>query len=200
MGGTELEATLVTQFQGDSTMFRKIFRAALVAGVFSTLVGISPADANAQWSPGLVVKLGATLPLGDFGDATGVGYHVGVGAEFTRSISPVGFRFEVDFHENEFDDDIAFFGGEKFRMLTGIANLTYRQPTSNLFLIGGVGLYRGYIADIDDSDDTNAGINIGAGYRIPLTGFSTFIEARFHHVFSEDEATQFIPISFGVKF
>jgi hypothetical protein len=200
MGGTELEAPTVTQFQGDSTMFRRIMRASLVASAITTLVGISPVAVHAQWSPSLVVKLGATLPLGDFGDFVGTGYNVGVGAELTRRISPVGFRFEVDFHENEIENTDV-----KFRHLAGIANLVYQQPTSNLYLIGGVGVYRQYVPDDDlpgeaDLSETNAGINLGAGYRIPLTGFSTFLEVRFHHVFSEDEATQFIPISFGVKF
>jgi hypothetical protein len=178
-------------------MFRRTFRAALVAGVITTLVGATAVDAHAQWSPSLVVKLGATLPIGDFADGAGLGYNVGVGAEFTQPVSPVGFRLEVDFHENEFEDsDI------KFRQLAGIANLVYQQRTSNLFLIGGAGVYRGYIPndDGDDPSSTDAGINVGAGFRFPLTGFSTFVEARYHHVFTDGDSRGFIPITFGVKF
>ena len=180
-------------------MFRLAHRAALVAGVASLLLA---APAHAQWSPSLVVKAGATLPIGDFGDVVGTGYNVGLGVDFTQRASPLGFRLELDFHENEIERGAL--DGVDWRHLAGIANLTYQQPGSSLYLIGGVGLYRGYLADIDNSDDTNPGINAGAGLRFNLTGFSTFVEARFHHLFNDNEtvdaSTQFIPISFGVRF
>jgi len=34
----------------------------------------------------------------------------------------------------------------------------------------------------------------------PLSGFNTFVEARLHHVFSDNVATQFIPVTFGISF
>ena len=184
-------------------MLSTVIRAALVAGVTTTMLAIGPADAGAQWNPSLVVKLGATLPVGEFGDAVSTGYNVGIGAAFARPTSPVGVRLELDFHENGLDniDDV------DWRHVAGIANLTYRQPGSSVFLIGGVGLYRSYInvddelgEDDDDLSETNVGINAGAGLNFNLTGFSTFLEARFHHQFAEGEAIQFIPISFGVRF
>lgn len=183
-------------------MFRLASRAALVAGVTATLLA-APA-AHAQWTPGLLVKAGATLPIGDFGDVVSTGYNVGVGVDFTQRLSPLGLRLELDFNENGFDEDAFGETDVKWRHIAGIANATFQQPGSNLYLIGGVGLYRGYLSDIDDSDDTNVGINGGAGIRFNLTGFSTFVEARFHNLFNGDDAegasTQFIPISFGVRF
>ncbi|HYD53299.1 MAG TPA: outer membrane beta-barrel protein [Gemmatimonadaceae bacterium] len=185
-------------------MFRHVIRAALVAGVTSTMLAAAPAVAGAQWSPSLTVKLGATLPVGDFGDAVATGYHVGIGAEFAQRLSPIGVRLELDYHENELDEDVFGETDLDWRHVAGIANVTFQRPGSSLYLIGGLGLYRGYISDIDDSGDTNAGINAGAGLRFNLTGFSTFVEARFHHLFNDNEtvdaSTQFIPISFGVRF
>ena len=136
--------------------------------------------------------------MGDFGKAVNLGYNIGVGAEFTQPTSPVGFRLEIDFHENSYEDQL---GDGSFRTLAGIANLIYAQnKTEGPYLIGGVGLYRGYDPDIDDSGETKAGINGGIGYRFGLSGFSTFVEARYHHIFTDANATQMIPISFGVRF
>ena len=54
--------------------------------------------------------------------------------------------------------------------------------------------------DLDVSDSqTKFGINFGGGFTFNLSGFETFVEARFHSVFAEDNAN-FIPISFGFKF
>ena len=182
-------------------MFRHATRA--VVGCAALLLLAAP-TARAQWSPSFVAKAGATIPIGDFGEVTSLGYNVGVGAEFTKPATALGFRLELDFHENSLDEDVFGESDIKWRHIAGIANLTYQQPTSNLFLIGGVGVYRGYLSDVDASDDTNFGLNGGIGYRFNLTGFSTFIEARFHHLFNDNEAvdakTQFIPISFGVRF
>jgi hypothetical protein len=33
-----------------------------------------------------------------------------------------------------------------------------------------------------------------------LSGFDTFIEARFHSAFTDESNTNFIPLSFGFKF
>ena len=173
-------------------MFRFVHRAALVAGVTSLMFA---APAHAQWSPSIVVKAGATLPLGVFGDVVGTGYNIGAGLELSPRLSPVGLRFEFDFHENEVDG----FSDLDFRTVAGIGNLVFQAPASSIYVIGGLGLYKGYIPDSGDDSETKAGVNGGIGIRIPLTGFSTFIEARYHHIFTES-ATQMIPISFGVRF
>ena len=47
---------------------------------------------------------------------------------------------------------------------------------------------------------TKFGLNAGAGLRFQLTGFSTFIEARWHTAFTGGEHTQFVPISVGITF
>ena len=44
------------------------------------------------------------------------------------------------------------------------------------------------------------GINVGGGFEFALSGFDTFVEARFHSVFTDNSSTKFIPISFGIKF
>ena len=53
--------------------------------------------------------------------------------------------------------------------------------------------------DISDTQ-TKFGINVGGGFTFNLSGFETFVEARFHSVFTEESNTNFIPLSFGFKF
>jgi opacity protein-like surface antigen len=85
------------------------------------------------------------------------------------------------------------------------ANLVYNLPGTGItpYLIGGAGIYN-LKSDIDGADDPDSqnkfGVNGGIGASFPLSGFNTFIEARYHHVFTENVATQFIPVTFGISF
>lgn len=60
----------------------------------------------------------------------------------------------------------------------------------------------GQIGEFSDNEDTQTkfGLNAGAGLRFQLTGFSTFVEARWHTIFTEGKNTQVIPISVGITF
>ncbi len=54
--------------------------------------------------------------------------------------------------------------------------------------------------DQTENTQTKFGLNGGAGLRFQLTGFSTFIEARWHTIFTEGKNTQMVPISVGISF
>ena len=57
---------------------------------------------------------------------------------------------------------------------------------------------------------TKFGLNAGVGFKFQLTGFATFIEARYHNVIhgsdvgdtgsSNARSLQFIPITVGITF
>jgi hypothetical protein len=55
--------------------------------------------------------------------------------------------------------------------------------------------------DVPDNLDseTDFGINAGAGFDFQAGAVGLFIEGRFHNVFTEDESTNFIPITVGVR-
>ena len=81
------------------------------------------------------------------------------------------------------------------------ANIVYALPGVGMrpYLIGGAGIY-GYKPDVDGAKtNTDFGLNGGIGASFPLSGFSTFIEARYHHIFTDGTATQFIPVTFGIS-
>jgi opacity protein-like surface antigen len=57
---------------------------------------------------------------------------------------------------------------------------------------------------IDGSDgsgsQTKFGVNVGAGFRFQFTGFTTFIEARWHTILTNGDNAQMVPISVGIAF
>ncbi len=77
------------------------------------------------------------------------------------------------------------------------------------YLIGGAGIYNERLsATATDQNGTSSGsaseskfgFNLGGGVTIPLSGFDTFIEARYHRVTGQDGTTAFVPITVGVMF
>ena len=158
--------------------------------------------------------LGATLPLGDFGDGADLGFHFGGLIEYKPAALPATLRGEITYHRNGlkegyFDDvpGVDVDGNSSMINFLGNAVFPFGDPASTArpYAIGGLGLYRlkatATFNGIDISDsETKFGLNVGGGVTFHLSGFETFVEARFHSVFTEDSNTNFIPISFGFKF
>ncbi len=162
-----------------------------------TLALVVPAALHAQAS--LVIMGGLSAPVGNLGDLTDIGYNAGVGINVGAPALPIGLRFEGAYNSFGFKT-----GGRKLNILSGTANAIFSVgPGKDApYLIGGLGLYNrsndGY-----GSSKTAVGINGGGGLRFPLTGFSTFVEARYHLMLGNaSDATnfQFIPITFGIAF
>jgi hypothetical protein len=71
------------------------------------------------------------------------------------------------------------------------------------YIIGGGGIYNERCDQCEAQ--TKFGINGGVGITVPLSGFSTMIEARYHLIFDSDSEagtsnSSFIPISVGLHF
>lgn len=174
---------------------RLMSRAALV--VAAVLFAV-PAYAQASFS----VAAGAALPMGDASDALEMGYNATVGVGIKPPLAPIGVRIEGMFNSFQYKENTV--GLDSYRALAGIANVTLSGPAMPIgYLIGGLGMYNSSFSAsgaIKPASSTDFGFNIGAGFNVPLTGFSTFIEARYHHVATEGAATQFLPITVGIKF
>lgn len=77
--------------------------------------------------------------------------------------------------------------------------------TTRPYIIGGLGLHNvdievDILGEREGDSETKFGINVGGGFTFNLAGFQTFVEARYHSVFTSEENTTFIPLSFGFKF
>jgi len=174
---------------------RLIARAALV--VAASLVATSTLSAQTSFS----IAAGATMPIGDAGDAYKLGYNLTAGLGIKPPVAPIGFRAEAMFSQMDWKNSPQ----GNTMVLAGIANATLSgMPMPMGYLIGGLGLYNMRAGDLPSgftSDPvTKFGFNVGAGLNIPLTGFGTFVEARLHYIMTDTKATMLVPINFGIKF
>ena len=184
----------------------RAFRSVVLGAVLMASVGVAPAvaQAGAKFSLGG----GLSVPLGDFGDDAGTGWHGLAAVSFAPTGSPVGVQVDGMFQRFGLDDSPFFGDDANFRMIQGTANAVYKFQTSEdtkvrPYLIGGVGLYNGKVTGDDVTGDpesqTDFGINAGAGFDFVAGAVGLFVEGRFHNVFTEDESTNFIPITVGVR-
>lgn len=157
----------------------------------------------AQTRTSLSIAGGLAAPVGNLGNAADIGYNVAAGLNFGAPIVPIGLRLEGAYNGFNFKNN----SNGSDRIANATANLVFnlsRLPDSP-YLIGGLGYYHEQFTDPAgfDASRNAAGINGGAGLRFPLSGLSTFVEARYHLMFSSSEGgstTQFIPITFGISF
>jgi len=186
---------------------------ALTAVAMATAFTASTAHAQTPVSFG--VGGGVNIPLSDFGDAAKLGFQGTALVQFAPANLPVGFRVDGTYQQNKFSDDQAAgpLGDGKFQNIYGTADVVYTFKTaeSSMFhpyLIAGGGVYNGKAkldSDVDTGSDTKFGVNAGAGFDYAAGSATIFLEARFHNVFTSDDATgasntTFVPITVGVKF
>ena len=182
-------------------MLRKTLCGALAASLL--LVGASSADAQFASPIRFNVHAGAALPVGDLADEAGgdaqLGFRIGAGLELRPPLSPVGLRFDGAYDRMGIRD---FDAAWSIWNLT--ANAVLSPMVSPLYFVGGIGMYGWDITGddvvVDQPSETDFGFNIGAGFSLPLTGFSTFVEALWHNINAECDNISYIPIVFGIRF
>ncbi len=142
---------------------------------------------------------GASLPVSDLGEVFDTGWHGQASLAFNAG--GLGLRIDGMYHslpESGHDHDL--------RVLAGVLNANFRLSpgaTVQPYLSAGAGIYNLRLDEDDEEDSidtTRFGLNGGAGLRFRLTGLSTFLEARYHHIFTEGGSSQLIPITVGIMF
>ncbi|HEY4954315.1 MAG TPA: hypothetical protein VII02_05470 [Gemmatimonadaceae bacterium] len=162
----------------------------------------TPAVANAQGANpvGFGLFAGGSIPIGDFGNIGGTGWHAGGLVDWKSPLFPVGIRGDLAYHKfgskNNFTPE----------WINGTLNIVWSFPTASEsvftpYLIGGGGFYnkRGSCTNCG----TKGGVDGGAGLSVPLSGFGSLIEARYHLIFDSQAGTSkssFIAISAGIIF
>lgn len=164
---------------------------------------------------------GLTVPSGDASDFMKSGFH-GQGSLQFRGDLPFALRVDGVYHSMEgksFFDESFLDGEVEFgttRVIAGIVNGIFPfgaaasaiQPYASV----GVGVYNvkgeasidlgedfGGVLSASDSE-TKVGFNGGLGLRFNMSGLSTFVEGRYHHITTSGSAMQMIPITVGVTF
>jgi len=146
------------------------------------------------------IAAGLSLANGDFGDRNDAGYALIVGLGFTQRASPFSARAEgiyTEYNSKFRDSDNSHAGG-----ITANAVYDFKSSPNapiTLYGIGGVGFYSVKEESVFGNDsETGVGWNLGGGFRFPLTGFSAYVEVRYHSVSSANAS--FTPIVFGLRF
>ena len=180
----------------------------LVTAVAIAMLALFATTADAQVGYG--VAAGFSAPVGDFGNVGDFGYHVTGLVNVSAPLAPIGLRLEGTFSEFNYAS-AALSPSGKVRMLYATANAVLSSPgIVGPYLIGGAGFYNSKaVCDRCTTSSSKVGFNGGGGFRIGLSGFSAFLEARYHYIpganaptngGASNSNTQFIPVSFGVTF
>ncbi|MEO5952547.1 MAG: outer membrane beta-barrel protein [Chloroflexia bacterium] len=175
-------------------------RIALTFAALAALAAASSTSSAQSTKPvSIGISAGAAIPISDLGDDFSTGYNVTASLGLNSYNSPVGFRIDGMYNGLSPKDGIDL---PDIKIASGNANLVYAVPGTGIrpYFIGGGGIY-GLKVDVPNRDwDTKFGLNGGIGASFPLSGFNTFVEARLHHIFTDNVATQFIPVTFGISF
>lgn len=178
-------------------MKRSLFVAALAGMALVSL----PLEARAQiLKRGTAVQFGVAagvaLPVSDLSDIADTGFNGTVTVGFTPAMIPLGVR--IDGAYNQWGLKAV---SENIRSTSVTGNLVYKMPGASFspYVIGGPGWYN--LGTSGGGGSSNEfGWNIGGGISMALSGFDTFIEARYNQIQTSGTSTKFIPITFGVMF
>jgi opacity protein-like surface antigen len=181
---------------------RSLFAGALLGVALVSL----PFTASAQVSTikpfQIGIAAGAALPMSDLKDATDIGFNVTGTIGFHPQMIPLGIRVDVAY--NSFSGKDGFFADADSHFTSVTGNLVWSIPSEAVspYFIGGAGLYNVDTQNVFGESGNKFGFNIGGGIKMPLSGFDTFIEARYNQVSGSDgfPSLKFIPITFGLMF
>ena len=177
-------------------MKRTVFTLAALAAFAAAS---STASAQSTKPVSLGISAGAAIPVSDLANDYSTGWNGTVSLGFNSYGSPLGFRVDGMYNSMSAQSGVNL---PDVKISSANANLVYALPGTGIrpYLIGGAGIY-GLKSDVNGSSTiTKLGLNGGIGASFPLSGFNTFVEARLHHVFSDNVSTQFIPVTFGISF
>ena len=168
-------------------------------------LGAVASSAQAQYGNSNPFEIGASggiaFPTGDLGGASNTGYNIALAVGYRPQYTPFAIRAEAAW--NQFG---ASTGGGNFNIPAFTGNIEVGLPVGTSFApyaIGGAGLYRpnfDFAGGGSTRTENHFGWNVGGGVKIPLSGFKTFIEARYNSVNINGGTLSFVPLTFGVMF
>ena len=162
------------------------------------------AEARAQVSSAKPVQIGvaagAALPTSDLSNGASTGFNVTGTVGLNSKMIPLGIR--IDGAYNRFGLKSPFSGNVAYSSVSGNLVYKFQSQTVSPYAIGGAGWCHTSVsaAGFGSGSDNNFCWNAGAGISMPLSGFDTFIEARYNQIQTQGTSTKFVPITFGVLF
>ena len=173
---------------------KRTFFAAALAGV-----ALISSEASAQKSTvHFGVAAGAAIPVGGLSDNVNTGFNGTVTVGLNPTLIPLGIRLDGAYNQFSVKSGL---GGGNLHITSVTGNLVYKIPGASFspYAIGGAGWYNSG-ASGGGTSTNDFGFNIGGGISMALSGFDTFVEARFNQIQTQGSPARFVPITFGVMF
>jgi len=178
---------------------RSLFAAALAGIALTSFAAASQAQLITPKPVQFGVAAGAVLPSGDISDGLNTGFNGTVLVGLRPSMIPLGIRIEGAYNQMGADG-----GGGNLHVTSVTGNLVYKFPSTSVspYAIGGAGWCQAgvSVSGFGTVTDNKFCWNAGGGIEMQLSGFQTFLEARYNKVQSDNGTVAYIPIVFGVMF
>jgi hypothetical protein len=140
--------------------------------------------------------LGATMPMGDYGDLDKMGINILGVFETPLGQSPLYLRVDGLYSSTAHE-----VGSGSTSILGGTASALYHfsapQATARPYALGGVGIYN---VDPGGAAETKIGLGLGGGVTFDLGGLNAFAEARYVSISTSGSSVTLVPISVGLMF
>ncbi len=153
---------------------------------------------------------GANFPTGSISNELKTGYSAGANLWIGAPLIPFAVRVEGMYDYWKYKPAS---GEGNFRDIRGTANAIFSFAPGPVkpYITGGVGVYNlkasaetytvGAVGvSSEGSSQTKFGLNAGGGVLLGLAGFGVYAEATYHHVFTDGNALNMIPVVVGVRF
>ncbi len=159
-----------------------------------------------------IAHAGYALPMGDFGDYYDGAIAAGVAGAymFTEQYGlVVGAGWNKFSANDDYKDDLELMGysDATVQIIPVTVNFAALFPAGDFipYVKGGIGMYFESWdvenGDTDTDSQSDFGFNGGVGVKIPVAETTVLIiGADYHHILTEDEATQYFGIGAGVGF
>jgi hypothetical protein len=142
--------------------------------------------------------IGATQPLGDYGDFDKMGINLLGIFETPLAGSPLYLRIDGIYSSTAHEGTGA---SGSTSILGGNASALYHFSAPNAqarpYALAGLGIYN---VDSGPDAETKIGLGVGGGVTFSLGGLNAFAEARYVSVKTDGASTSFIPLTVGLLF
>ncbi|MDP3909063.1 MAG: outer membrane beta-barrel protein [Gemmatimonadales bacterium] len=170
---------------------------ALVLGFSATTT--LPAQQMAQPTEGtrFGLGIGASLPMGDYGDVDKMGYNLLGVLQMPLASTPVHLRIDGLYSQTAHDGvsgSTDVLGGT----VSALYHLGDRLGATRPYLLGGLGFF-----NVDrgvGGSETKIAFGFGGGVLFSLAGLNAFAEARYMSVQTSGSSVSFVPVSVGLMF
>lgn len=197
--------SLFNHLVGDSTQMKQSIK---ILALLSLLAAPIALEAQTTRTISLGVSGGLSLPMGNLSDGVDAGYNATGHIYFKPSTMKLALRGDVSYDSWKSKSSSSVLSSSLSSLgFTGNGIFYVGESTAAMrpYLLVGGGMYRfkssaTVLGVSRSSTNTDPGIQGGAGISFNLSGFSTFLEAKYVNVFGDGENVSFVPISFGIRF